>query len=179
MGNEYEKKYRLDRGRADSLTEWLDELGAERVCTRFEENRIYASESLLSSNSVIRIRRMDDGAELTFKKFVSDPGSMKHHIEFETGIQDPDQMAEILSGLGLELRLVYQKRRSIWKLRGSEVVIDELPFGLFLEIEGEPAAIREAEMLLEADDLEYVPETYPALTERFGRKEGGIVVARF
>jgi hypothetical protein len=58
-------------------------------------------------------------------------------------------------------------------------VLDELPFGLYIEIEGTVEAIREIEKLLAIGDLESVEETYPQLTIKYGDEINGIVEARF
>ena len=88
-------------------------------------------------------------------------------------------MTQILQNLGLEPKLVYEKRRRKWKFRSAEVVIDLLPFGLFMEIEGSVTAIKEAEMLLEADLLEPVAETYPRLTAIHGERLDDRIESRF
>ena len=75
--------------------------------------------------------------------------------------------------------LVYEKRRRTWNFRTVEIVLDSLPFGEFMEIEGSLTAIAEAEMFLGAEDFEVVPETYPNLTLKFGTKNGDVVEARF
>ena len=81
--------------------------------------------------------------------------------------------------LGLARVLIYEKKRRTYKFRSVEVVLDELPFGLFMEIEGSLTAIKEAEMLLGVEELEVEYETYPRLTARFGTKNGSVVEARF
>jgi hypothetical protein len=58
-------------------------------------------------------------------------------------------------------------------------VIDELPFGLFMEIEAAEKEIKRIEKMLGAEAFEAVHETYPDLTVRFGRKQKGIIEARF
>jgi hypothetical protein len=60
-----------------------------------------------------------------------------------------------------------------------EIVIDDLPFGLYLEIEGSVTAIKEAEMLLDLDELEAEHKTYPILTSELGIKNGDVIEARF
>ncbi|HUF04202.1 MAG TPA: class IV adenylate cyclase [Aridibacter sp.] len=179
MANEIEKKFRLTREQFETLAEDLDAIGAEFRGEKREENLIYAGEFLIRNASVIRIRKTGDGATLTFKKWVPLEGDLKQHIEHETGIDDPDETAAMLELLGLELAVVYEKKRRTWQVRDAEVVLDELPFGLYMEIEGEAAAIREAEMILCAEDLEHEPLTYPRLTEKFGTKIGNAVEARF
>ena len=66
-----------------------------------------------------------------------------------------------------------------YQFKEVEIVIDELPFGLFMEIEGEFMKIVEAEMLLGIENLEAEHETYPGLTAKFGVKNGEMIEARF
>lgn len=179
MANEIEKKFRLSEEQFARLAEDLEAIGADFKGEKLEENLIYSGKFLLRNSSVVRIRKTADGATLTFKKWVPLEGDLKQHIEHETGIDDPDETAAMLKLLGLELTVVYEKKRKTWQVRDAEVVLDELPFGLYMEIEGEPAAIREAEMILDAEVLEHEPLTYPRLTEKFGKKNGNTFEARF
>jgi len=59
------------------------------------------------------------------------------------------------------------------------LVIDELPYGLFMEIEGPEKETLRVEKRIGAVDFEAVNETYPSLTAKFGKKRKGIVEARF
>src|SRR5436190_258331 len=71
------------------------------------------------------------------------------------------------------------EKQAVLRLRRVEIVLDILPFGDFMEIEGSLTAIAEAEMFLGAEDFEVVPETYPNLTLRFGKRNGDLIEARF
>jgi adenylate cyclase class IV len=88
-------------------------------------------------------------------------------------------MAAILEALGYRPALIYEKRRETWHLAGAVVVIDELPFGLFAEIEGEENSIKEAERLLELENAEAETATYPQLTKQYGERKGATIEARF
>jgi adenylate cyclase class 2 len=128
---------------------------------------------------VLRLRRVGGRALFTFKERDSSPSAVKHQREEETEVSDADVLASILEALGYRAALVYEKRRATWRLSGAEVVIDELPFGLFLEIEGEEPAILEAEKLLNLEDAEAEHAPYPELTIRHGTKKGELFEARF
>jgi adenylate cyclase class 2 len=179
MSSEIEKKYRLSTDQFKRLAEDLDELGSEYEGEVIEENLIFGGEFLRRRNAVVRIRITGKAFTLTFKRYVPDEPGFKHHIEHETAVTDASEMEAILREMELELVMVYEKRRRTWKLRDAEVVLDELPFGRFMEIEGTLPAIREVEMILEADKLEYEPETYPGLTLRYGVVSDGVTEARF
>ncbi|HTH51155.1 MAG TPA: class IV adenylate cyclase, partial [Pyrinomonadaceae bacterium] len=104
----------------------------------------------------------------------------KQQTEFETEVSDVDAMENIIAKLGYTLAIVYEKHRKSWHLGNVEVVLDELPFGYYMEIEGEKDEILKAERLLGAQDL--TPETrgYPRLTLKFGKEnKNGVFEARF
>lgn len=179
MAIEVEKKYRLQADRVSRVRAKLKDAAADCTGKAFEENIIYGGATLDPQGAILRIRTVDDKAILTFKRRIESISDVKRQIEFESEFTDPDALKEILKLLGFVPRLVYEKRRETWNLNDVEIVLDELPFGLFMEIEGEPDAIREAEALLDIEDLETVHETYPQLTAQFGRNVDGIKEARF
>ena len=65
------------------------------------------------------------------------------------------------------------------ELDETEIVVDELPFGLFMEIEGLENDIAQVERKLGAELLEAVEETYPTLTRQYGKANGEVIEARF
>ena len=175
---EIEKKYRLTAERRDTVAASLNEIGADFAGEDFEENTIFCGD-LLGEGAIVRIRRTQDRSVLTFKRRLQNEGDVKQQIEYETEISDPDATAKILLELDLQPRLVYEKRRKTWQFRDVEVVLDELPFGLFMEIEGSVTGITGAEKVLGLEELETEHETYPRLTARFGKRMGEAIEARF
>ena len=179
MAVEVEKKYRLNAEQFADLARELAEIGAEFVGEEFEENTIFAGGALIDSAAVIRIRTTPERATLTFKKRLENVSDAKHQIEIESEIADAVAVAEILAQLGVSPRLVYEKRRKTYRLKAAEIVLDELPFGLFAEIEGTLLSIKESEMTLGMEEFEVEQETYPRLTARLGTSRGDIIEARF
>lgn len=180
MPIEIEKKYRMTPELVEPLRERLREVGAEgRGSAEFEENVIYTGPGLDPARRVLRLRRKGGRAVFTFKE--RDPGKspIKRQREEETEVSDAVAMASILEALGYRPVLVYEKRRETWSMAGTEVVIDELPFGLFVEIEGEESSILEVEKLLGLDSAEAEHAPYPELTLRHGTKRGDTVESRF
>ncbi len=116
---------------------------------------------------------------MTFKQRFPGKSPVKHQREEETEVADADAMAAILRSLEFRPALVYEKRRVRWNVGKAEIAVDELPFGLFMEIEGAEKEIARVEKLLEAGALPAVMETYPALTAQLGQKRGGVIEARF
>ena len=176
---EIEKKYRLTKKQRDAVVDRLPEIGARRRNEEFEENTIYGGETLDRNHSVLRLRRVGKVAVLTFKQRFPSTSSIKHQQEDETRVEDPEAMDAILDALGFSPFLVYEKRRETWRLGGAEIVIDELPFGLFMEIEGAEAEIREVEKKLAIKGLRAERETYPQLALKHGKQYGEVVEARF
>jgi adenylate cyclase class 2 len=116
---------------------------------------------------------------LTYKEKLRNDDDYKHNIEFETHVADVDATESIIEKLGYKLSVVYEKHRKTWQMGNVEVVLDELPFGYYMEIEGTVEDIENAEKLLEAQDLEPEPRGYPRLTARYGKEKKGVFVSRF
>jgi adenylate cyclase class 2 len=179
MGTEIEKKYRLTREQHEQLALRLRESGAAHVGDEFEENTLYAGGNLDSSRQVLRLRRVGGKAILTYKERFTSASAIKHHREDETQIADALALADILDALGFKPTIVYEKRRATWRLKGTEVVVDQLPFGLFVEIEGEEQSIMEVEQSLGLDEAQVEMATYPELARTHGEKRGEIIESRF
>ena len=179
MAIEIEKKYRLTDGQKQFVLNSLEEIGAEFVGEDFEENSLYRGGILIETNAVLRIRKTQDKTILTYKRWIPNEFNIKQQIEHETEVVDADELEKIIENLGFVKVLVYEKRRKTWHFRAVEIVLDELPFGEFMEIEGTVMTIAEAEMFLDIEDFETEHETYPSLTARFGKKIDNVIEARF
>jgi adenylate cyclase class 2 len=179
MPVEIEKKYRLTKKAREAIVRRLQKLGSSPSEVEFEENTIYRGGRLELGGCSLRLRRVNGRALLTFKLRFPSKSPIKHQREEETEVADADTMAAILRSLELRPALIYEKRRVRWQIGKAEIALDELPFGLFMEIEGAEKEIARVEKLLEAEGLPAVMETYPALTAQLGRKRGGVIEARF
>lgn len=179
MAIETEKKYRMNAEQREQVLKNLEEIGAEFLHKEFEVNQIYGGGILEDEKSALRIRKTAGKTLLTYKRRVGNLSDLKQHIEYETEIADAETMENIIKALGFELGLVYEKHRQTWHFQNVEIVLDELPFGLFMEIEGKITDIGLAEMMLEIEDYELEPETYPKLTYDLGAKNGNCIEARF
>lgn len=176
---ETEKKFRLTKRQRDAVLRRLPEIGATLKREEFEENTLYMGGALRVGNCVLRLRRVDGRATLTFKKRIPSSDAIKHQREDETGVADPEAMAAILDSLGFTPRLVYEKRRQTWMLGKTEIVVDVLPFGLFMEIEGKVNSIKAVERKLGLKGLRAEHSTYPQLAEKHGKLYNGLIEARF
>ncbi len=179
MAIEIEKKYRLSEEQKQFVLESLHEFEAKYEGEDFEENTIYGGGILDEKRAVLRIRKTQDKTILTFKQRIKSEFDIKQQIEHESEVAKAEEIEKIIESLGFVPRLVYEKRRKTWQFRQVEIVLDELPFGLFMEIEGSITAIAEAEMILDIEDFTTEYETYPSLTFAHGRQRGELIEARF
>ncbi len=179
MAVEIEKKYRLTRKQRQIVLDRLRAIGAKLKGTQFEENTLYGGGSIDLNRSVLRLRRVGKQAILTYKERFPGRSSIKHQQEDETEVRDADALDAILQALGFTPTLVYEKRRMRFRLGTIEIVVDDLPFGLFMEIEGSEKGIREVEQRLAIKGLRSENLTYPKLTMKHGKKVGDVVEARF
>lgn len=97
----------------------------------------FADGALRRSGTALRLRAAGRRATLTFKGPRQKSRSFKVREEFETQVQDPRQTRLILRSLGLREVFAYEKKRTVLRKGRVTVSIDELPFGSFLELEGE------------------------------------------
>jgi adenylate cyclase class 2 len=179
MAIEIEKKYRLNNEEFKRLLLSLNEVKAKFIGEDFEENILFGGGILDEQRAVLRIRKIHDKTILTYKKRIQNNLDIKQQIEHETEITDRKEIEQIIENIGFMPRLIYEKKRKNYKFRSVEIVLDQLPFGKFMEIEGSITAIKEAEMLLDIEHFQTEHETYPDLTMKFGKKNGEIFEARF
>ncbi len=93
---------------------------------------------LTATGTVLRLRSIPGGGTqmpptLTFKRRGKRP-ELREEIEFE--IKDPSAAVDFLEALGYEVVTMYEKYRQTFALDACELMLDELPFGHFIEIEG-------------------------------------------
>jgi adenylate cyclase class 2 len=179
MPIEIEKKYRLTKPQRKVVIERLAKIGVALHEEEFEENTLYRGGVLDQRNCVLRLRRVGGRTLLTYKERLPTTSPIKHQQEDETEVADAAALAAILQALGFEPALVYEKRRATWRVGDAEVVVDELSFGLFMEIEGSEKEIARIERLLAIDELQAEMETYPRLSLKHGKRNGSVIEARF
>jgi adenylate cyclase class 2 len=145
----------------------LIQAGAALAVPRvFERNVRYenADESLTASGIVVRLRH-DYRTRLTYKG----PGAAQDGIiaryEAEVEVSDFDTMHAILLHLGYHPHLIYEKFRTTYTLDDVEIVLDELPYGYFVEIEGSASAIEQTLHKLDIGSLPRYGQSYTALFE--------------
>jgi adenylate cyclase class 2 len=119
---------------------------------------------LLQRGELLRLRQ-DTAVRVTFKGQVpeDDLSEVKVREELEVSVSDFDTMAAIFQRLGLSPVQVYEKYRETFTLGGLEVVLDEMPFGDFVELEGAEGEIKTAASTLSLDWDKRITNNYLGL----------------
>ena len=135
--------------------ETLQAAGGRLVRPRvYERNVRYDTDKdrLRRRDELLRLRQ-DTMVRLTFKGMAWSAGQseVKVREEIEIEVDDFDRAAALIGRLGFEPKQVYEKYRETFQLSEVEVVLDEMPFGNFVELEGEEEAIKAAAARLELD----------------------------
>jgi adenylate cyclase, class 2 len=138
-------------------------LKAERV---LERNVRYenAEKTLTEQHKVVRMRQ-DTRARLTWKEpnAGTQDESANVRTELEVTVSDYDVMDVILQKLGYAPHWRYEKYRTTYTLNDCEVTLDELPFGSFVEIEGERDQLATIQQMLNLADHKNIPQSYSEL----------------
>jgi len=179
MPVEIEKKYRLTPDQKKKIIARLRELGIKKLKKEFEENTLYTGPNLDVRTAVVRVRKIGNRTILTYKKRFVSSNAIKRQLEEETEVSNSQAIQAILKHLGLSPSVVYEKRRETWRIGSAELVLDELPFGEFMEIEGSAAEIRKLEKDLQMDEVRSENQTYPQLARKHGIAHGSVIEARF
>jgi adenylate cyclase class 2 len=137
----------------DSIRAKISSLGAELKDSGFETNILFDDEEmrLTQGKKLLRLRQ-DSRCRLTVKAPPDDPDDVdttktnqfKIFREMEVGVSDFQTMIAILEQLGFYPRQVYEKQRETYLFNHTELCLDTLPYGHFLEIEGGKDDIRKA-----------------------------------
>lgn len=114
------------------------ELGAQSSGRVFETNIRYedAGGTLAKNRSLLRLRK-DEKTKLTYKSSPHDDSQFKVRKELEVEVGDFSTMNAIIESLGYHREQVYEKYRETFVLEGIEICLDEMPYGNFLELEGD------------------------------------------
>ena len=162
--------------KVDSLQEVkhkLAELGAEFIAEQRQVDCYFddGDMTLTKADRGFRLRRQTaDGNERFFLTYKGARGKskFKQREEIEIEIKDADSTEKLLSALGYEKILVFEKKRVVWQLGECEVALDELPLlGFFVEIEGpDRERIADIQRSLGLSDLPHIAESYAVLMEK-------------
>lgn len=154
----------------------LESLGARLVTPRvYERNVRYdnAARTLTPAGIVVRLRQ-DTRVRLTYKDApdTGDGTGISTRFEAEVEVSDFEAMQTILGRLGYTPYMIYEKYRTTYELDRVEIVLDEMPYGNFVEIEGDKYTIENLIKRLELQQSRRLDGSYATLFERVRRRMG-------
>jgi adenylate cyclase class 2 len=151
----------------------LQELEARMIQPRILETNLrfdFPDAGLRSRGQVLRLRH-DTKARLTYKGPNQNNGGVLDRTEIEFVVEDHEKARQFIEALGYQKSGYYEKYRTTYELQAVELMLDELPYGNFLEIEGEtPEQIQAAASKLNLNWKTAIGISYMALFENV-RKE--------
>lgn len=171
-----EKELKFENIDHEKLREILRREKASYVGRWFEENIVFdTSERELKRRGILlRLRKKGAISVLTVKTPPEEecPSHIKVFQEHETEIADFDALANCFVALGYSPAFSYEKIREKWALAGCVVCLDMLPFGMYVEIEGDEKAIALCSQRLALQQEDATIETYHALNLRVQMENG-------
>jgi adenylate cyclase class 2 len=137
-GHETEAKFYLRDLKKIELR--LRKLKAQLIQPRIHEINLRfdnANSDLRNAYRVLRLRQ-DKKAHLTFKGPSVEKGDgVLSREEIEFIVEDFEVAKKFLEALGYKAVVFYEKFRTTYELNDIHIMLDELPFGNFVEVEGE------------------------------------------
>jgi adenylate cyclase, class 2 len=153
----------------------LDELKATLIQPRVHEVNLRFDTSngdLRRAKQVLRLRQ-DEQAHMTFKGPASKQGRVMSREEIEFVVEDFERAKQFIEALGYQQSAFYEKYRATYELDEHHIMLDELPYGDFVEIEGEDIkSIRKISDKLGLRWEAAIEASYLALFERVAKSRG-------
>jgi len=147
-GQEIEAKFYVHN--LDKIRAHLYELKAQLIQSRVLETNIrfdLPDAQFSSQGRLLRLRR-DTEARLTYKSASKNEEGVLSRTEIEFTVEDYDKAKQFIEALGYQPIFHYEKYRMTYVISQpsegpqpseglTHIMLDELPFGKFVEIEGE------------------------------------------
>jgi adenylate cyclase, class 2 len=128
--------------------------------------------SLSYAGKALRLR-YDTQARLTFKGPSQSREGIRLREEIEFVVDNFQAAQTFLIALGYQISIIYEKYRSGYLLGDVHILLDELPYGTFVEIEGpDPTKIITVNEQLGLNWEARIPESYTILFERLRNNMG-------
>ena len=116
----------------------LEQVNAHLIQVRVLETNIrfdLPGARLSAEGRVVRLRR-DTQVRLTYKSAGNNDHGVLSREEIEFVVEDFEKAQRFLEALGYQKLFYYEKYRTTYELSETLVMLDELPYGTFVEIEG-------------------------------------------
>lgn len=130
-GKEIEAKFLVQS--LDEVRQRLQALGGQLIIPRHLEinQRFDTHDNRLRANYEVLRLRQGPQVTLTYKRSTS----AERRIEFELEVDDFHVAHSLLEALSYDIIFTYEKYREVFTLDQAKVMLDELPFGFFIEVE--------------------------------------------
>ena len=165
-GQEIEAKFYIQD--LERIQKSLESLDASLIQPRVLEMNLrfdLPDASLRAERRVLRLRR-DTEARLTYKGGNKNTRGVLSREEIEFVVEDFEKAKKFLEALGYQQIFYYEKYRTTYELDKTLIMLDELPYGNFVEIEGETEeTIRALSERLDLDWEATIERSYSALFE--------------
>ena len=147
-------------------------LGARSLTGRFLERNTRLDtrdQALAADHKLLRLRQ---GIKNTLTvKHATD--TFEARQEYEIEIDDYQAALELLEALGYQKTVMYEKYREIYALNDVSLMLDEVPYGCFIEIEGQELELIQAVAIqLGLDWSTRVQRSYIAMFNRLRERLG-------
>jgi adenylate cyclase class 2 len=171
MPIEIEAKLKVDSHQP--VIEKLKAASAKFLCEQLQTEQYFDTpeKTLTNADKCLRLRKItksDTEKIILTYKGPKQKDDFKKRTELELELADLDTAANLLAALGYEKALVYEKKRTIWKLDDCEIALDQLPLlGNFVEIEGPNAEnISNIQKTLGLEDSKHIMQSYAHLMQK-------------
>jgi adenylate cyclase class 2 len=166
------KLYILDLRQVEAR---LKKLGAELIQPRQLETNLRFDQpglSLERGKKALRLR-FDTQARLTYKGPSTLINGALSRIELEITVDDFNTTIRLLEALGYHITVKYEKQRTTYKYQNCHIMLDELPIGNFVEIEGsDPGCFSSVARDLGLNSQKAIPMSYIELFNHACKEHG-------
>ena len=170
MINYIEKEVKFEIDNIDSFIKKLKSLDAKFIHKSFQKTIRFDNKDkeLEKSGKFLRVRSGEKN--IMTMKIKKDNKNVFEREEIELEISDIENARKIINQLGFDYERVMEKNRSDWNLDGIKISVDELPFGFFVELEGEEDKIFKLIKKLGLNKSKKIIDTYWELFEKYKKK---------
>lgn len=136
---EVEYKFKVEN--KNSLVSLLDQKFKDKKPIEHQRNVMFDNPQGLMqvTDGRIRVRTLGESGNktLTYKKPLPSENGAKREIEYEIEFMDTNsQIEKILEAMEFTPGTSYERYRTEWKIGNAHILLDEYPYGDFIEIEG-------------------------------------------
>lgn len=171
MKKEIEIKIKIDKELFDNFT--------KNRSFHFEKTYGYFTENYENLNKGIfpRIKDMGDVALVSVKVKTKNDSKMfeRDEYEFELESSKVESVRSMFGALGYVIEHIFEKKRyNLERINDCDFILDELPFGYFLELEGKEEDIEKSIKELNLESNERINGAYLKLWEKY-KKDNNLI----